>query len=481
MAAAGGPSIVTEYTDEAIDRRTLLRTVGATGAAATLAGCSLFGGGSSGTPTSSSSPEPRDRNQDDEELSPTGEEIPHAEEYRTVVDLGRAGADPTGEEDIIPLLEAHAGDDTLLYLPEGRYLMGDDWLLKGFEKFALVGPEATIQPPDGYRRTMFLFTEGSGLLIEGLTFDFTADDTGARPLNARIDDGLVVRDVTVRGQQDVDHDMMRFDVTDSDGTGLIERMRLPDGAVRALPVTGCLVTGDSVGTLTFRDCEIAGFPDNGLYASAADGPVTVDGGYYANNAIANVRVGDGAVVRGVHVKADISEQADNTRGIRLREGTSALVENCTVELLEVPTSDGAITVATQMREVEIRDTTIRIDADGVAAVLAKSPIDEHEEDPDVKTAVRLQNVEITGSAAREAAVTVVDREDSRFQGLCITQTGDSRDGIRLLRSNGARIADCGIDVTGEPVVLRKSTAATSGLRDTCDPDTRTATTARQFE
>lgn len=469
---------MTEQTDEGIDRRDLLRSVGATGAAAALAGCSLFGGGGSRTPASSPSPDPKDRDDDDEELSPTGEEIPHADEYRTVVDLGRAGADPTGEEDIIPLLETHAADDTLLYLPEGRYLMGDDWLFKRFEEFAIVGPEATIRPPDGYRRTMFLFTEATGLLIEGLTFDFTADDTGARPLNARIDDDLVIRDVTVRGRQDVDHDMMRFDVTDPNGAGLIERMRLPDGAVRELPVTGCLVTGDSVGALTFRDCEIAGFPDNGLYASAADGPVTVEGGFYANNAIANVRVGDGAVVRGVHVKADISEQADNTRGIRLREGTSALVEDCTIELLEVPSSDGAITVATQMREVEIRDTTIRIDTDGVAAVLAKSPIDEYEDDPDVSTAVGLQNVEITGNAAREAAITVVDRDGSQFEGLCITQTGDSRDGVRLLRSNGVRIADCGIDVTGEPVVLEQSDAETSGLSDTCDADARTMTTRR---
>jgi hypothetical protein len=454
----------------------MLRTLGAAGASAAIAGCSLFEGDDDDrqpTDTPTATPEATETRT----ATPTRtEEIPYVDEYDTVVDLGQRGADPSGESDVIPLFEEYAGDDTLLYLPEGTYLMADDWLYEEFTDLAIVGPEATIRPPDGYRRTLFLFGDASGLRIEGLTFDFTAESTGARPLNARVDDGLLVRDVTVRGRQDVDQDMMRFDVTDPEGSGLVERMRLPDGAVRDLPITGCLVTASSEGDLTFRDCEIAGFPDNGLYASASTGNVTVEGGHYRNNAIANVRVGDGALVRNVRVTADYpGDGYENTRGIRLREGGSARVESCTVELLSARISDGAITVATHMREAEIVDTTIRIDIEGVAAVLAKSPIDEYEDDDDVSTALTLRNVEVTGSARQGAAVTVVDRDDSRFEGLCIRQTGDNRDGVRLLRANDNRITDAGIDVTGEPIVLEESTAETVGIRRSCDRTTPTDT------
>lgn len=473
---------MTDDDDPGVRRRDLLRTLGVSGVATALAGCAVLGSrrrtptgtpprnrADRATPTAGreATETPEEPPEDTPEDTPEPADIPHAEEYGTVVDLGRAGADPTGGEDIIPLLAEHAGDDTLLYLPPGTYLMTDDWLFSEFSHFGIVGPEATIRPPDGYRRTLFLFTRAEGLLFEGVTFDFSAESTGARPLNARIDDDLVVRDVTVVGEQDADQDMMRFDVTHPDGSGLVERMRLPDGATRGMPITGCLVTGDSEGTLTFRDCEIAGFPDNGLYASSAEGPVEVIGGHYTDNDIANVRVGDDATVRGVTIRINgDTVRRENARGIWLREGSSALVEDCTVEVVGDVVSDGAIMVSTHMREAAIRNTRILTDADRVAAVRASSPVEMFEAN-DVSTALHLENVEIAGSARFSSAVSVVDRDDSRFEGLCIEQTGDSRDGIRLLRSDDARISDAGIDVTGEQIVLEQSTAETEAVRRSC--------------
>lgn len=43
---------------------------------------------------------------------------------------------------------------------------------------------------------------------------------------------------------------------------------------------------------------MANFPDNGVYASQAEGPVHVVGGRYENNDVSNVRVGGDGVVRG---------------------------------------------------------------------------------------------------------------------------------------------------------------------------------------
>lgn len=448
---------MTDSTPTGLRRRDLLATLTAAGGAGALAGCSLFGSNpdSTDTPTPEGTPTPTDT------TDPAA--VPHADEYETVVDLARAGADTTGAESIVPLLEEHVADDTLLYLPEGTYLMDEPWYLVDFADVGVVGPDAVIVPPERFAGTLFAVGDGRGFLFEGVTFDFTAERTGARPIGALVDDDLVVRDVTVRGAQDVDQDMMRFDVTTEEGTGLVERLRMRDGAAFDIPVTGCLVTGDSVGELTFRDCEIVGFPDNGLYASSATGRVRVEGGYYANNAISNVRVGDGAVISGAHVRVDYEEEVlENTRGIRLREGTDVLVENCTIELLRVPVSDGAITVSTGMREVTIRDTTIRVDANNVTGILAKSPSDRFEDG--AATGVTAENVVVTGTAAGNDAIEIVDRDGSRLTGLCIHQTGDSRDGVRLLRSADNRIEDATIVVTGEALVLEDSTASTSGIR-----------------
>ncbi|MFC7177445.1 hypothetical protein [Halosegnis marinus] len=256
-------------------RRELLATLTAAGGAGALAGCSLFESAPAPTDTPDAGTDtPAETTPSD---AADTAEIPYADEYGTVVDLARAGADTTGRESVVPLLDEHAGDDTLLYLPEGTYLVDEPWQLDGFADVAVVGPDAVVVPPSRYAGTLFAVTDGSGFRFEGVTFDFTAEGTGARPIGALVDDGLVVRDVTVRGSQDVDQDMMRFDVTGEEGTGLVERLRLRDGASFDIPVTGCLVTGDSVGELTFRDCEIVGFPDNGLYASAATGRVRVEG------------------------------------------------------------------------------------------------------------------------------------------------------------------------------------------------------------
>ncbi|NIS32005.1 MAG: hypothetical protein GWN73_01330, partial [Actinobacteria bacterium] len=75
---------------------------------------------------------------------------------------------------------------------------------------------------------------------------------------------FTIRDVSVIGNQDDGWGMMRLDVTDPDGVGLVERMRLPDGAAIETNSTGCLVGDEHRGQITFRDCHIAGFADNGL-------------------------------------------------------------------------------------------------------------------------------------------------------------------------------------------------------------------------
>lgn len=442
-----------------MNRRDVMR-LGAV-AGATLAGCS----------TRDTSPPPTPTRPPPTAVPPDSEErlAQYTERFGTVVNAADAGAGPGGGRALNAFLVDVAQDDTLVYLPNGRYEIDDPWFFPSFDNFGIVGDDATIVPPEEYSDMFFGFgrsLEARSLLIDGITFDMTASRTGGRPLIAKVTDSLVVRDVTVVGQLDVDAPMMRFDIMSEDGQGLVERLRLPDGAILSSGAYGCLVSDTSQGDLTFRDCHIAGFPNNGLYAEPPSGTIRVIGGRYENNNVANVRVAGGSLVKGVHIRCDVAPDGyNNMRGIRLRTGTDAVVEDCFIEFLNVTGSDGAITLPGTMHASTIRNTHIQIDANNVAAILAKPP-----EENDGRQALRCENVCIEGSANNSSAILVENRDGCMFDGVSIRQTGLNRDGIEMIGSNGTVVRNSKISVTGEPIVLVNSTANTENVWTNDDPE-----------
>ncbi len=441
-----------------MNRRQLLTRAGAATAAA-LAGCGERRDGRQ--PTTG---EPRTtREQPTTPPGTPGVREEYANRFESMVEIGEHDVATDASESILPFLRDHLSDNTVLFFPEGRYLIPNTLDVPSFQNVGFVGDGATFVPPDGYSGYLLAMGragQASGFLFEGFEFDFTASDTGARPIQALVDDGLEIRDVTVRGVQDTGQDMMRFDVTAPEGSGVVERMQLPDGGVPETPTTGCFVGPHSKGTLTFRDCHIEGFPDNGLYASPAKGPVRVIGGTYANNGIANVRVGGESLVRNVHVRCDEARQGvENMRGIRLRQGANARVENCVVELHEVTYSDGAITAAPWLESATVENTQVTVNADGVPAIKLKTPVKPGGGAPRIK----FRGVRVDGSAADGEAVQVVDRDACVFENVCIRQSGENRDGVFLLRSQDSVVRDVAIGVTGEPLVLEDSTAETANV------------------
>lgn len=425
---------------DVMDRRTYL--AGATAAAAAaIAGC----GGSDRDDGGES-------DRDDRRDPPTPTEPdpppPDTDAFERTVDIVAAGADPTGREPIGDALRAQAVEDTLVEFPPGRYRLAEEFI-PDVSRFGMRGPDATIVPTDGNDQLLFGLggrSPASTLVVSGFTFDFRAPDTGGRPLLARADDRVLARDLTVVGEVDVDQDLFRFDVTDPGGHGLVEGLRLPDGAVPGTGVTGVEVGDDNRGDIDFVGCHVAGFPDNGLYADLPAGRVRVTGGTFLNNGIAGVRVeADEAVVRGVHVRCDDADGAgENMRGIRLRRGASVLVEDCLVEMLEVTSSDGAVTFASELDAAVLRDSRIRVDADGVNALRIKS-----EPDGDRRGPFRCENLRITGAAATGASILAADARGCRIEDVAISHTGASRDGIATDNVTGS-LRDVSVDVTGEP-------------------------------
>lgn len=449
-------------TDDHPTRRRYLRTLGGAAGLAALAGCSWLDP-RPGPPETGTEPPGRTE-------TPDREEAPDPPSGEDVVNLVDAGADPSGEEPVVPVLEDVLADGKTLYFPPGEYSLTQEWRVRELSDLAIVGRDATLRVEEGFDDYLFVLGNAdgaSGLTIEGLEFDFTAPNTGGRPLHGMVEDGLSVTDVSVTGTVDVDQDVMRFDVTDPQGSGVVKGLDLPDGSVSDYPITGCYVGEAHTGTLRFVDCHIAGFADNGLYASSATGKVIVEGGRYENNNVSNVRVSGPAEVRGVTVRCDESPEGfTNMRGIRLREGSNALVEGCDVQMTEVTGSDGAITMSSWLDRATIRDTNVTVDADGVAAILAKSPGERPDGiDGDAgKYRIRVENVSIAGSAEDAAAIRLLEREQCLVDNTCIVQTGPARDGISCTRVSDSTLSDSSITVTGDPVVLRDATVDREGLQ-----------------
>ncbi|GAB7095374.1 hypothetical protein JCM30237_25270 [Halolamina litorea] len=398
----------------------------------------------------------------------------------SVTNLADLGADTDGNQPIDDLLKQHADDGTLLYFPPGEYRIEDTVALNGATdtdagpgRLGLLGDDATIVPAEGFDTV--LLTVGypdplSSLLVRGFTFDFTAENTGARPISATANDLVVLRDLSVDGVVDVPQDVFRLDVTSPDGKGFVHRLSLPDGSTEP-GVTGCEVGDDNHGDVTFLDCRIDGFPDNGLYADPPEGSIKVHGGSFRNNGVASVRIttSEPSEVRGVHVRCDDADAVGkNMRGIRLRGGHDHVVEDCLVEMLKVPSSDGAITIASELESATIRNCRIRVDADGVNALRVKQP------NSGAGESVRhgpfgFENVRITGDAAGGAAVQASGRENCSFRGLCIHQPGDDRDGI-VTTGVGGEVVDTCVSVTNEPLSFSNSTIERRNVRLSSTPD-----------
>ncbi|NIB98547.1 hypothetical protein [Halobacterium sp. R2-5] len=445
-------------------RRQFLRSLGVVGAAA-LAGCG--GRNTDETPDSPetrSAPQPRPP-----ETSPArvADEL-GLDEVRNLAD---AGADTTGSEPIDDLLVEEATDGRLLYLPPGRYRV-DDTIGLGADRLGVFGNDATIVPRDGYDTVLLAFgypEPAREVSIQGVTFDFTANQTGGRPILARAQDSVVIRDVAVAGEVDVDNDVVRLDVTDPDGTGLVERLSLPDGSMADSGVTGAEVGAQNHGDVSFVDCHIEGFADNGLYADPPEGSITVEGGLYKNNGISSIRIqtSESSVVRGAHVVCDDGDLGlENMRGIRLRAGEELLVENCVVEMLEVSSSDGAITFASELESATVRNCQLRVDADDVNAVRVKSP--SRDEDGTQRGPFRCEDITITGSASGGAAIVAANRDQCEFRNVCVHQPGENRDGLSTQNVAG-ELVDASVAVTGDPLSLQNSSIQRSNVTLSRDP------------
>lgn len=423
-------------------------------------------------------------------------------QFDTVINAVEAGADPTGGEDIGPLLEEYAEDNTLIWFPEGEYKLDQFRNNEGpWDKFSADGyyplndfgirgagsDKTSFVVPEGrgtelglgfeWEKLLFEIRYGTNILFEGIRLDNTAPNTGGRfQINAN--DGLVVRDVHVDGKFQSDMTCLSFAVYNEGGEGLVENVRAPDGSINEWEnfagSVGMYIPSGHSGTLTVRNCHVEGFQDNGLYASSPTDPaaIQVEGGYWANNNISQVRLGQSrSYVKNATVA--VTERIDteyvtNMRGIRQQDGEGMVAKNCNIIHTADAPSNGAIITASRTGEMTVKNCHIHVGDPGTThAIAAASPWgSDYDGNPIDTESVTIKNVSITGTATTGSAIEITDRDGNEIKNVCIDEESEGRDGIAFTRSSGS-VQNAAIDVEDEEIVVTGDDAEveTRNVRD----------------
>lgn len=467
-----------------MNRRTLLKRAGAV-AATGVAGLGVIRGGTTlvaredpppgnATPATRGTDDPTTTRGETEATTDDGDtdrespDVRHGDEFEHVVDAVAAGADPTGETAVTPIIQRNAADDTLLSFPPGTYRV-EPLTLSTYDSLGVAAATAErptfVAAPGVCVQTPYLrFEDVSDFLLDGIDFDFT--DPGAGGGVRIVADGdVTVSNVDLAGSCDAQVAAFRVDVADATGTGLVENLQATH--VTDSKLTGLFVGKSHAGEVTFRDCRVRGFSDNGLYASVpglddgANGAVHTHRGSFQDNNISNVRLGStGSTARGVTVAVDSVPPGDtvNARGIRLRNRRGQVVEDCDVRFGDgAPESFGAVVFHGDNAGGTVRNTRVEVDRDGVPAVHAFAPNQPNNDPP------TFRNVTVTGDARGWYAATLYRRDGTTFEDCVIDQTGGGRGGIRLKNAAGCEISNCRIESDRAPVVARDATVR---VRDT---------------
>ncbi|EJN57208.1 right-handed parallel beta-helix repeat-containing protein [Halogranum rubrum] len=412
--------------------------------------------------------------------------------YETI-NIVDAGADNTGGESITPVLEDVLGNRRKIYFPPGEYYIDEGVRFTGFDKLWLIGDDATIVPApadefDGSHRIFKFgtyYSPGDWLRIGNLTFDFRADNTGLRAIQAQVND-CYIHDIDFVGEHDTGtHGPMLVDIVDEDSTGAVDRIRMPDGGawtkntdrdgnpdVRWGP-TGFIVSPYHSGKLWVRDCVIDGFPDNGLYDSGSAGRVVVRGGRFSNCNTSNIRLdGDESTIQNATIVVDDARDADNNqRGIRLDGGENCWVTDCEI-VLDQPNGH-AITVMPDITSAKIQDTNIRLassDESNDAAVMVSEgagdvtldnvsidmncPGQAIEIEPgngDVLVEECTVTGEASGSEGGRNAIRC-ERDGSRFYGNVVEQPGPGYRRALCLEADDCIVSKGSYEATHHPVI-----------------------------
>lgn len=466
-----------------MDRRRLLASI-ATAGGAVLAGCQdLPPEDDTDSPPPPSGTPPTDGTG----TGTASASATDAVEFDRVVDMvADRGVDDTGGTPIDDALQSAATDGSLLEFPPGEYLVTQPLLRQRATRLGIRGTgegpgDVRFVHPRRYNDLFLNVRGGRNSVLENFTVDQTEDRETATGIIFLQEDGLRMQDVTVAGftpteggnpDQNGEIDLIPA-VTRPEGTGVVERfVSTGGGEVGVYPNSypGLYSGHHHQGDLRLVDCRVENCGGTGVYTSRTRGTVRVEGGRFANNEVAQVRVaGEGLSIRGAEIVVDTDAVDDSrgdyqtVRGLWWESGefgrTGGVVENCRFVARSSPLRRGLLEVDGTAGAMTVRDSTFVVERDGYHAINAFPPGSSSMGGaPERPWGITLENVEVGGGAAGNAAVRVAGRPNSTLSGVSIAQSGRNRDGLSVLRSPGTRIRATTVDVPRFPLrmALRSS-------------------------
>jgi hypothetical protein len=457
-------------------RRALLGSLAA-GSLGALAGC----GDQQGPPGSATELERSETPQSTEEQSDSQgksrwetlqDRYGFEERVDAVEDLGW---DRTGERPIDDSLSESFERNALIQLPAGTYRLADSIAEEGVTNWGLVGmgeKRGGVRfTTDEGSRIEFKILDGADLLFENFTLAQGKKFDRSMGMTFFVSDNLRISNVEKAGANPSRNPEgvsgLALNVTDPEGTAVVDRfVRLGPQELLPYPKNElCVFSGRShVGTVKYRNLQIANAGENGIYASKCPGKVHVEGGFYKNIRNDAIRIaGEGSYVKNANVLIDSDDfhprnrgVEGNMRGIRMQSGkegySGGLIEDTQLDLRSSFVTQALVHIAHNQGGMRMRNSRLRNWTE-YHSFRAEAP-SNFVQDP---WGVNLKNVRLVEHGRRGSAVEIANRPNSVFENVTIetSRSSGGRNGIVVTNSKGTTFRDVSVRTNGIPLWIRR--------------------------
>ncbi len=402
---------------------------------------------------------------------------------RVVDAVADLGCNPKGNADVSSKVKSALDGKTLIEFPSGTYHWEGSISLNT-DRIGIRGTsdDVLFTFPEGYNE---FFINGSceQALYENFDVDVRSENT-ATGIRVASECGFHIENIEHIGRGTANsNDVTRcwqLRVNDPDATGTIKNFVAKKGSAWAHYKGGDGRVGISVyggeGTIKIIDCHLEEFGNNGIYASRSLSSIQIEGGTYRNNNVSGIRFsGEGSYVDGATVEVDPSKYSGphtreddsfKMRGIVVeqspddigqRDDAGAKIRNTDVIIQDNPTMGSAISMWTGGRTLSMSDSQIVYNNDGTPAIYreGKTSQSDNSTDSDPRW-LRMDTVQITGSAAKGPTILVEEADNTRFTNCYIEQTGSDRQGIVFSNCQNVLLRKCVINVSGEAISFESS-------------------------
>jgi hypothetical protein len=367
-------------------------------------------------------------------------------------------ADNTGGNDVSGFINNNVAPETVFKFRAGTYFF-TDWIQHHTNKVAFIGVDGadpTIDIDSGFNgKDIFNFgyssDPASGFVLRNLNFDITGNNTGAGIVNiTTANQGAYLKDVDVNGElDDTIRNGLSGVVVDSNAVLSVHNFNLHDGSPRNTNVdsvddsVGIISTKATVGDVHLGNCKVAGFPNNGVYASKVGygsnpGKVIVRGGEFFNSDRDQLRVGSYSEIHHAHCYTDtVKSGFDNLRGIWVRHGEGVLINDVDVTLGASAGAPAGIRVGGNTdgkTTIQNSDIVLNTDSRGIYGRSGSGKI-------------VVDNTVVKGDGDGREAVRIFNHPDSVVKNSCIDGTQDGA----IFEDYTGTVTDSTISVPGTAV------------------------------